>query len=65
MTAEVTSAKKAAAQLIAAVNNALLDGILHFRESDGKLLTTTLEILETILAEGKVVFRPTKNQLNR
>lgn len=54
----MTSAKEKAIQLIDGIDNALADGILHFRESDGKLLTTTREILETVLAEGKVIFHP-------
>ena len=54
----MTAVEKAAALLITEVEAALRRGTLHFRESDGRLLTTTREVLEALLDEGKVIFRP-------
>lgn len=52
------SVEEKAALLITEIEAALRRGTLHFRESDGMPLTTVKEILEAILDEGKVIFRP-------
>lgn len=47
--------------LIQEVTKALDNGTLHFRKSDNKLLSTPLEIIETLVSEGEIIFEPVKN----
>ena len=44
--------------LITEVEGALQNGVKHYRKSDGKLLTTTKDIILALSEDGGVIFEP-------
>lgn len=57
---EELTVEEKAVLLIEEVKQALRNGTLHYRESDGALLRTPEEILIALVDEGKIIFQPIK-----
>jgi len=49
--------------LVYMLKKALKEGTLHYRKSDGELLQTETEIIQALLDEGVVIFKPIKKKL--
>lgn len=48
--------------IIAEVRRALSNGTKHFRKSDRKFLETPIEIIQTLVDEGEIIFEPRKTR---
>ena len=58
----MTEVEEKARILIEEVTKAIENGTRHYRKSDGKLLTTTREVLEALRDEKEIIFEPAANR---